>query len=499
MEIRVRKQRAITLISLVITIIILLILAGVTIATLTGENGILNQANQAKQNTKSASEIEQIALAVTNAQLEDNTYVKLNQKNLQNAIDNQLGENKAIVIENEGGTFTVFLKENKKAYQILSTGIEEDPKWNQAFEQAIAQEVNGKIVYAVDQEGNNVNMTNWEFCYDQQTQGYALNDDEVLNNAEYGGTNPSRVRTKGYLGSYTNDGEVIEQVPMFIKEGEDWQPVTSMYNTFYDCAELKKSPPIPPTVTCMWSTYQACSHLTETTVGKGAQNLWNCFLECTSLVNTPVLPSTVENLMQTFYGCTSLTDVSYLPEGIINMNGTFRGCTSLSHVPDIPNTVTIMDNTFYKCSNFLIAPKIGKSVKKMNGTFYQCTQLEEAPAIPDGVEIMRSTFNGCTNLSKPPTKIPTSVVNLIGTFQYCTHLEGTIEINASVTNEVAQTSDYDWIIGSKVYEDIFKGACRVGQGLTVKTNNAELKMNHAEILNDIINMKSSDSNLTIIE
>ena len=38
-----RKEKGITLIALVITIIVLLILAGVTIATLTGDNRIINQ------------------------------------------------------------------------------------------------------------------------------------------------------------------------------------------------------------------------------------------------------------------------------------------------------------------------------------------------------------------------------------------------------------------------------------------------------------------------
>ena len=43
-----KRQNGITLIALVITIIVLLILAGVSIAMLTGENGILNQAQEAK-------------------------------------------------------------------------------------------------------------------------------------------------------------------------------------------------------------------------------------------------------------------------------------------------------------------------------------------------------------------------------------------------------------------------------------------------------------------
>ena len=48
--------RGITLIALIITILVLLILAGVSIAMLTGENGILNKANQAKLSTEIADE-----------------------------------------------------------------------------------------------------------------------------------------------------------------------------------------------------------------------------------------------------------------------------------------------------------------------------------------------------------------------------------------------------------------------------------------------------------
>ncbi len=57
------KINGITLIALVVTIIILLILAGVTIATLTGENGILTKAKEAKEKTEIASQEEQRKLA----------------------------------------------------------------------------------------------------------------------------------------------------------------------------------------------------------------------------------------------------------------------------------------------------------------------------------------------------------------------------------------------------------------------------------------------------
>ena len=54
------KQKGITLIALVITIIVLLILAGVSIAMLTGDNGILNQANDSKIETAVGTVKEQI-------------------------------------------------------------------------------------------------------------------------------------------------------------------------------------------------------------------------------------------------------------------------------------------------------------------------------------------------------------------------------------------------------------------------------------------------------
>ena len=59
-----KKQgnKGITLIALVITIIVLLILAGVSIAMLTGENGILSQAQRAKSETENAQANEESIL-----------------------------------------------------------------------------------------------------------------------------------------------------------------------------------------------------------------------------------------------------------------------------------------------------------------------------------------------------------------------------------------------------------------------------------------------------
>ena len=63
---KMREKSGITLITLVVTIIVLLILAGVTIAALSGENGILTRASDAKVRTEIASVKEQAQLDIAN-------------------------------------------------------------------------------------------------------------------------------------------------------------------------------------------------------------------------------------------------------------------------------------------------------------------------------------------------------------------------------------------------------------------------------------------------
>ena len=64
---KIKQGNGITLIALVVTIIVLLILAGVTIAMLSGENGILKKAAEAKTKTEQAQLDEQVKLAQMDA------------------------------------------------------------------------------------------------------------------------------------------------------------------------------------------------------------------------------------------------------------------------------------------------------------------------------------------------------------------------------------------------------------------------------------------------
>lgn len=63
-----KNNIGITLIALVVTIIVLLILAGITIGTLTGDNGIISKANEAKETTNKEQAREKLSLILLDIQ-----------------------------------------------------------------------------------------------------------------------------------------------------------------------------------------------------------------------------------------------------------------------------------------------------------------------------------------------------------------------------------------------------------------------------------------------
>ena len=81
--------RGITLIALIITIIVLLILAGVSIVMLTGQNGLLTQAQNAKTATEKSAEQEKVQIAVTGSR---NDEGQLSIEKLKSEIESQNGK-----------------------------------------------------------------------------------------------------------------------------------------------------------------------------------------------------------------------------------------------------------------------------------------------------------------------------------------------------------------------------------------------------------------------
>ena len=122
-----RKEKGITLIALVITIIVLLILAGVSIAMLTGENGILTQARNAKEETEKASELEGIQLAVIGSETKDNEYLDiLDEESFKKELEKHFGSEKLDVVANGDGSFIITINDRKYYVNDDKTVIDSD-------------------------------------------------------------------------------------------------------------------------------------------------------------------------------------------------------------------------------------------------------------------------------------------------------------------------------------------------------------------------------------
>ena len=115
-----KKQTGITLIALVITIIILLILAGITIATITSDNGIIKNANEAKEQTEIAEEKEIIDMASLQA-MGNNKRGNLVEEELQEQLDKITNDGKTEVSDN-GEDFEIVFVDSNRYYTVDKDG-----------------------------------------------------------------------------------------------------------------------------------------------------------------------------------------------------------------------------------------------------------------------------------------------------------------------------------------------------------------------------------------
>lgn len=292
-----KKDDGITLIALVVTIIVLLILAGVSISMLTGQNGILERVQEAKEKTVQAQQEEKSKLDDYESQI--SSYVGIDWEKA---------------------------KANAKA--------PEEQK----------EERNNGVI-GIGTDGKPVNMDLWEYTYLSENDSYALNDSDVINNSE--------IENKGYLGKF-NNGKIEGSVPNFIKSINDneFKPVTDMNNTFRECDELIISPGIPETVTTMFATFTSCVNLEIPPVlPTNLENMYGLFYNCNSLKYAPEFPETVRDMSHSFVFCKKIESFPKLPSNVIELNGAFAHNPSLKKAPHIPKSVEHMKETFIDCPN----------------------------------------------------------------------------------------------------------------------------------------------------
>ena len=87
-----RMIKGITLIALVITIVVLIILAAVSIAMLTGENGLITKAEQAKDQTDLAGIREELQIMWQELLIETNNGRGYTEKEIAKYFENKIKE-----------------------------------------------------------------------------------------------------------------------------------------------------------------------------------------------------------------------------------------------------------------------------------------------------------------------------------------------------------------------------------------------------------------------
>ena len=368
-----KSKKGITLIALVVTIVVLLILAGVSISMLGGENGIITQAIEAKDETTIGEEKEKVQLAATAAKTKNN-WGEITQENLEDELDNNIGNGKYTLSKN-GDTFTVTYKDSNRSYIVEANG-----------EIADSEEIEKKALKFLVNSGDDgiVGMPiianqygEYEINWGDGTTGIegkltskigievaSIDKIYIADNAGNAITHIYSEKNKEYVVTITGNFNVINTnvfnyTPEKIIEVLQWGETGLTYINLSDSINLRK-------------------------IASPTEN---------SFIN-------IEDFSYTFYGCTSLTSI---PENLFancpnvqSFEGTFQGCTNLTSIPK---------DLFANCPN----------VESFMRTFYECTSLTSIPenlfANCPNVESFRETFRGCTNLTGNPIPLWERVEN----------------------------------------------------------------------------------------
>ena len=128
MKLEINSSKGITLIALVITVIVLLILAGVTIAALSGDNGILTRAKDAKEKTEQAQKNEEETLSDIESML---INVDFDNINLQDTNPAKAMPSGVTILENDANKGIVIKDKNNNEWvwvEVPKTTVFEDLK-----------------------------------------------------------------------------------------------------------------------------------------------------------------------------------------------------------------------------------------------------------------------------------------------------------------------------------------------------------------------------------
>ena len=368
-KVKFRKNKGITLIALVVTIIVLLILAGISITMLTGQNGILNRAGEAKTTNGVAQGEELIKVSVMDA-LTRGTG-ELTDENLRKALSSNLGtegEDYEIVGSEDCG-WTVTIKENDKDYKISSTGKIGEIEKVEASSSEWRVEGNAVVEYLGS--SNDIVVPNY-------VDGVKITEigAKIFQNSEKTGTLTISEGIK-VIDEYAFSRSKFTGTPIFpntLVEIKEY--------AFEGCTEFSGDLELPNSLE---------------KIGQFAFAGW------TGNLNDLIVPCSIKEFGYcAFVGCSGFKGNLVLKEGIKNLgDSAFMSCSGFSGTLKIPNSVeTIGSQTFCGCTGFtgdLVIPDSVKVIKQ--SAFISCSGFSGKLILPKGVEIEGFAFCGCSGFT----------------------------------------------------------------------------------------------------
>ena len=445
-----KKEKGITLIALVVTIVVLLILAGISIAMLTGENGVISQAKNAKEATEQAKVEELVTVAIGSVISKNNgSTAGITPKMVADQI-NEDEKRSDVYAENETTfpTNIVFPKEKRKAVANLNVKNTDDDT-NQDEEE-------GKAVLMVCREyettspflGNNSiqrqlvksvkiqksldgHIKDDGSCWDvsEAQDGSILawyTEEDVDGATAYNVTIGSNARIKAnsnssYLFTYIGYG-INTETQIDGLNNLDTSNVVSMEGMFYCCKNLISldlSGFNTGNVTNMYCMFRECSQITELDLSKfdtkSVIDMKELFAFCSNLISADVSnfnTSNVTNMSEMFWNCSKLTNLNvsaFNTSNVTNMYGMFCGCSKLTNI-DISKfdtrNVTDISYMFSDCTKLTgldVSNFNTGNVTNMRSMFWACeklTDLNVSGFNTSNVNNMNAMFCYCTNLTE---------------------------------------------------------------------------------------------------
>ena len=331
MKRKINEKKGITLIALVVTIIVLLLLAGVSISMLTGQNGILTRAADAKKKTGEAENQE-------NERMQE--YEDVTDQYVGDSKDGKkLRDENMFEFDTTTGTI-LRVKEDYLVdyYKYLDwDGIYHSYTTGSGFWCKIKENVDTLII-------------------PNSIQGVPVNEIKCL-----GILNVKNIiiedgiKTIGMIGCYLYNPDVTE-LGFELEKITIPDSVTVLGDyAFSRCAGLT-SINIPSNVTSIGSNaFNGCIGLTSINIPSSVTSIENyAFYGCIGLTSINI-PSNVTSIGDcAFSRCTGLTSIN-IPSSVTSIDSyAFDGCTGLTSI-NIPSNVTSIDsNSFDGCTNLTI-------------------------------------------------------------------------------------------------------------------------------------------------